>query len=59
MLIISPLNTHWQPNQEQVVSYDPLVIASPDPLEKHRPTVLLLEHTYLLDMQIPPEIPPS
>lgn len=40
-----------------MVSYDPLVIASPDPLEKHRPTVLLLEHTYLLDMQIPPEIP--
>lgn len=42
MLIISPSNTHWRPNQRQVVSNEPLVIVSPGPLGEHRPTVQLL-----------------
>lgn len=40
-----------------MVSDDPLVVGSPGPLEKQRPPLLLLGHTYPLDMQTPAEIP--
>lgn len=40
-----------------MVSDDPLVVGSPGPLEKQRPSLLLLDHTYPLDKQISAEIP--
>lgn len=54
MLIISPASIHWRCDLGRVVSCDLLVIISPRPLEEH---MLLLDHTYLLNMQTPAEIP--
>lgn len=55
-MTISSSKIHWQPDQGWVVSCDTLVTDSPGPLEEQRPA-RLLDYTYLLDMQIPAEIP--